>query len=69
MEKPSKTITGIIDNYWAQRIRNECIMNDIELRHELADNVLIEILNSIGLTETIKVFKKLRNITRKNPTL
>lgn len=48
------------DEYWAKRIIEECSgRGDIESSHAKADELLCDLLKSLGYHETVKAFDEL----------
>ena len=45
-----------IDAFYANRIRNEAMEGDTEGDHMAADDILVDLLSELGMTETIKQF-------------
>lgn len=55
----SKGIFGMPDEHYAKQIREECPGYDKEMDHYYADQILLEILEKLGFTETVKAFNEL----------
>lgn len=57
-KKQPTTFNGVLDANWAVQIKEQCHTGDTELDHMRADEILCEILKSIGLYKTVEAFKE-----------
>lgn len=46
-----------IDQGYAEQIRQECMNDDPEIDHQNADELLLDLLESLGFDETTEAFK------------